>query len=167
MRKADIQRSYHQGHNGDPMVNVKAHIWWPDLVRQFKGSKEHEHGDHAEFWRWALERDEQGDLDDSLDTAWRMACENAWDDAREYAMDIFGPRAKVWSAGRSGGWLVVEGLPDIECWDAIDVSRWAKFQRAIEALRDDIGYQTVWNLAVNIFEAEREWRFNYYRKLAG
>ena len=51
--------------------------------------------------------------------------ERFWEDAEDTARDIFGDKSlTVYSEGRSGGWLVVNGLPDIEYWDAIMLGKW-------------------------------------------
>ncbi len=55
--------------------------------------------------------------------------------------------------GRSGGWVVVTGLPDIEEWDAILLARWRKFERIARELADDIPYQWVTSLLYNEWEA--------------
>lgn len=52
-----------------------------------------------------------------------------WEDAQNDAEEIFGSRVKVHSAGRSGGWLIVDGLKDFDDWDAIDLAKWRKFER--------------------------------------
>lgn len=65
----------------------------------------------------------------ALEFAWETACEDFWRDLPEYARDILSPRADVFSDGRSGGWLVVKGLPPVESWDAVLCSKWAKFAR--------------------------------------
>ena len=54
--------------------------------------------------------------------------EDFWDDI---ARDIFGDeslKVKVYSEGRSGGWLIVKGLPDIEYWDAIMLGKWRSLE---------------------------------------
>ena len=73
--------------------------------------------------------------------------ENGLYGSPEYAF-FPGEKVMVQCAGRSGGWLIVQGLPPVEEWNAIMVSRWNKFQRAVkegvaykiskESLLDDI-----------------------------
>ena len=58
----------------------------------------------------------------------------------------------VYSAGRSGGWLVVDGLPDIDTWDAIDLGVWRRFDKAVHAILDDYPYQYIWHLHVNVWQ---------------
>jgi hypothetical protein len=57
-----------------------------------------------------------------------------WDEAaQEIAERHLGANVTVYSAGRSSGHLIVEGLDDVETWNAIPVSAWWRFVRAIEA----------------------------------
>jgi len=69
---------------------------------------------------------------EALNIAWECACEDFWNvDVMEVAEDYFGERAKYYSAGRGGGWLVVEGLGFPGEWDGVQLNRWAMFERAI------------------------------------
>lgn len=45
------------------------------------------------------------------------------------------PPVTVYSAGRSGGWLIVEGLPPVDDWDDEMRAKWARFEQLI---RDSI-----------------------------
>lgn len=45
------------------------------------------------------------------------ACSAGFEQAEELARELFGRAVKCSTAGRSGGWLVVEGLPDVSEWD--------------------------------------------------
>ena len=195
MKKADVELSYHRGSSGHPMINVKHHLWVPDLIRQFKGNGTHEFSDDAGFWAW-LEEQWDTDTYDGWEQADEWARESCWEAATELAHEIWPqystemidekawfpefppgcqhrftgkkvPRKRyhvqVYSEGRSGGWLVVSGLDDVESWDAIALGRWARFQRQIETIRDEgYPYDFVWQLAVNIFEPIRTERRNLY-----
>jgi hypothetical protein len=188
VKKSDVQLSYHQGHSGDPMVNVKHHLWIPDLIRKYKGTGVHEFSDDAEFWRWLEETYEESSSYglDEFQTADEWARESCWDLATEYAHEIWPqystemvdekawfpefppgcqhrftgnkvPRKRyhvqVYSAGRSGGWLVVSGLPDVESWDAIALGRWVKFEEEVRAIADEgYPYDFIWQLRVNVYE---------------
>lgn len=176
MKKSDVRRSYHQGSRGEPMVNVKWSPYWRDIVRKFNGTKAvgrlgeytvHEFGDDAEFWAWAEDLYENHEDEAFHYPACRhermgafliadeIAREVGWELAQELADEVWEKTRyspKVYSAGRSGGWLVVTGLPDVEAWDAIDLARWACFQKEIEATVDDLDYQFIWHLHVNVYE---------------
>ncbi len=62
-----------------------------------------------------------------------------WGDESNINEYFPGNYAKVYSAGRSGGWLEVHNLKDLEYWDAIDVMRWYRFQRDVLL---DVEYHT-------------------------
>jgi hypothetical protein len=164
MKKSEIERSYHNGTRGYPMLNVKHHFWWPDIVRKYKGVTAknrrvgtyfvHEYGDAEQaFWDWAtLEFESDWSSYCAFETADQIAREVGWEDAGDFAKEVFGPHAKVFSLGRSGGWLGVDNLGDVDDWDAVMVSRWARFARGVQALVDDLDYQFLWHLYVNVYE---------------
>ena len=113
-----------------PAVNIKAYNL-PGLYTIMDAA-----GIPAEEERAAEER---------LNTAFEGICESfheEWTDpamAREYfPQRRFGP-VRIYSAGRSGGWLEVHGLPALESWDAIDLAYWRRFETAV--LRD-VQYRT-------------------------
>lgn len=159
MRKADIELRRTNNGYGDPVptIKVKWYPFWPNIVKRFRGSPDHEFGDDADFWEWA---ERQEDADGAWDypngpfcIAMECSREDGWEQAQSDLEDIFSEyQIKVWSDGRSGGWLIVEGLPDVESWDAIMVARWAKACRFVKDVLDDRDYNLVWHLHANIFE---------------
>lgn len=122
----------------------------------------HEFGDDATFWEWVDYVEEH--VDDAWDwprglfaRAEDIAREDGWERAKELAYDVWGSgQVQVYQEGRSGGWLVVHGLGDIDEWDAIEVSRWARFQRGVKETVADLDYQFVWHLYENVYEHVRE-----------
>lgn len=162
MRKADIQRSYHQGHVGMPMVNVKTHGVMPDTDAEWRAlavTVADDIGSRGEdtdlFAEWVMSL---YDADDSLfhDTAWEAACEQGWIMLQTDAEETFGPAAKVYSAGRSGGWCVVEGIGDVDGWDAVMVAKWGRFCKWAAGTVESIPYDMVAFLYLNHWEARRE-----------
>lgn len=168
---------------GVPAINVKNHLWLPELVRKYRETG-HEFSGETEFWEWLEALDSESDYD-TLNAAEEWARESCWELATEYAHEIWPqystemvaekawfpefppgcqwrftgnkvPRKKhhvqVYSDGRSGGWLVVHGLPDVETWDAIALGQWAKFNKLIRGLADEgYPYDFIWH-AHTIFE---------------
>jgi hypothetical protein len=153
---------------GVPAVNVKWSPYLRTIVRKYRDvtavNKQgdtyhvHEFGDDPAFWEWVDYIDEHVG-----DAAWEypngifyraeeIAREVGWDDAIELAHEEWGDAVKVWSSGRSGGWLVVDGLADVEDWDAIELARWRRFQGRVEDLVAYLDYQFVWHLYVNVYE---------------
>ena len=115
-RKSDVQTHNAGGYNGPryPAVNVKCYDW-PDIdasIERFKCSRET--AERAAQW------------------AWESAQEQFWEIETEYATEHFGRGVDAYSAGRSGGWLVVMGLPDIEYWDALDLAKWRGFESGVK-----------------------------------
>lgn len=167
MKKSDVLRSYHQGHRGDPMINVKHHLWVPDLIRRWADTG-HEFSGDAGFWAW-IDECWSGDTD-VFNGPVEWARESCWEAASDLAHEIWPtysiemvdekkffaeyppgsqyrftgnkvPRKRyhvqVHSAGRQGGWLVVTGLPDIDGWDAIAVGQWSRFERSVRDIVDN------------------------------
>jgi len=170
MKKADIvQRSANDNcwTHGVPAINVKWYPYLPDIERKFRGTGTHEM-DSPEFWAWfdRLDQDAAGGYPHGeFCIAEEIARETGWEDAKDLAAEMFSG-IHVYSSGRSGGWLVVHGLEDVESWDAIAVTRWAKFQRGVLEILDDMDYRFLWNLAVNVFEARQESAYEFYRRLS-
>lgn len=137
MKKTDVQQRYDRG-TYRPTINVK---WMPflhGLYRKFEGATA------------------TGPLICAVCGQAKFACEQGWEDAKELANDIFPQVVKVWSDSRSGGWLVVDGLPDVDDWDAIQLGYWAKFVKGVQAILDDLDYQFIWHLNVNVWEPHDE-----------
>lgn len=78
----------------------------------------------------------EDDAEELLETVFESSREYFWEQVQDVANEIFPCDTKVYSAGRSGGWVVVWGLPDISYWDAIDLAKWRKFERICKAMRD-------------------------------
>lgn len=71
----------------------------------------------------------------AMEYAFETACQVFWEQAPEIVAGILGVMAKeVCRAGRSGGWLVVTGLPPIEEWDAVMLAKWRKTESTIRAM---------------------------------
>lgn len=75
-----------------------------------------------------------------------------WEGIQENAEYIFGSGIEVYQEGRSGGWLVIRGLPDIEEWDAVMLGRWHKFECEC---REEIKFFTSEEYVFDAIEANR------------
>ncbi|RMH29580.1 MAG: hypothetical protein D6692_04030 [Planctomycetota bacterium] len=70
----------------------------------------------------------------ALNFAYESRREAFWDQA--YALGA--ERGwRVYSAGRSDGWLIVTNIGHPDDWDAIDLARWRSFAAAIERIYAD------------------------------
>lgn len=157
-----------------PSINVKNHKWFPRDLPWHDLRQEIKNADTVQEW---IDRLCDSGEYDQLNSAEEIAREIWWYDATDIAVDIFGSHVKVYSLGRQGGHLVVDGIgtPDewtdvtcehVEtdgvCWDhdcagydAPDIERvrqWAEFREHIERLMDDFAYMVGWHLAVNIHD---------------
>lgn len=131
MRKSEI-RTHNSGYgrSSRPAVNIKVDLWGAftfELLEGIGGK------DFARWWIDMEDNDQQAN-GDMVEEYHAFAAESAFEDAQNDAEYHFGSRVKVYQEGRSGGWLVVENLPDLEEWDAIMVGKWATFQKGVEAM---------------------------------
>jgi hypothetical protein len=88
----------------------------------------------------------------ALEWAFEMGRQQFWEDIQEWAEDCFEWHVKIYNAGRYGGWAVVEGLPDIEDWDAIALGQWRRFAKQCA---DEIAYLTSADRVLEDIEANR------------
>lgn len=140
-RKSDVTLYYSGGRNL-PAVNVKVYKPLPDTadnVRDDARAWAEEHLSEQELYAW-----------------WQAACESGAEQAAEYARELFGDRAHVYFEGRSGGWCVVEGLPDVEAWDALMLSKWRRFESWTRAKADDVPAATLRLIEWNVREPAEE-----------
>lgn len=131
--------------SGHPCVNVKVY----GSTRSVKlpmclcGSRPADQPDTPIVWEYTDPEFthawiEEHSNDSQADGAFALACESGWETIHEDAREIFGVHVKVYSEGRSGGWAVVHGLPDIDTWDAIMLGKWRKFERYAKLTASDV-----------------------------
>lgn len=109
--RQDVSISYHRFTEGCPMVNVKAY----NFPSAFKIE--------SHFNCEEKEAEQAGQY------AFEMGQQSFWEDVQDAAGEIFGSGVKVHSAGRCSGYATVEGLDEVEKWDAIALSKWRKFEK--------------------------------------
>lgn len=153
MRKDQVLlRGYNLGPDTRPMVNVKVDFPYADAERDqlaVQVANENGGGDDAErFAEWIVGQD---DVDS--DGYWfGVACEDGWAMLQEDVATIYGAGVKVASAGRSSGWAYIEGIKPFEEWDAVDVSKWAKFCRYAREQADAVPYQMLSLIYLNTWQ---------------
>jgi len=78
---------------------------------------------------------------DAIDKTYERAREYFWEILVDELVDMhlvpyFGDRAEGYSAGRSSGWVVVDGIGDsidvLEGWDALALTAWYAFEKAVK-----------------------------------
>jgi len=151
------------GRDGHPAVNVK--VYWStrtmETLLPLSLCMVKEAGD-ADFR--SVETDPGFTLDwidshlteDEQQSWWNLSCEDHFEQAEELAKETFGSHVKVYSEGRSGGWLVVYGLGDVEDWNADEVEQWTTFADQVRAIADDVPYGYLWNVNANVYEPHVE-----------
>ena len=107
-----------------PTVNVKIRRGWDDVIRDYRkgeGNIDLDPADADAFLSWLEAALDEGDYFDRFYCWEEWAMEQAWDDATYEARERFGyPDMKIWSDGRSGGWLYTDNLGSLETWERID-----------------------------------------------
>jgi hypothetical protein len=93
----------------------------------------------------------------ALSYAWDSSIDQFWEQAQTIVQEIFDHEAvydqvKVFSGGRSGGWLIVEGLPSFDSWDAIQLGKWSRFEKRIREL---IGHLSSTEYVKDMIESNR------------
>jgi len=98
-------------------------------------------------YRWPVDADDVAKrFDCSHETAqealnfqFESAQGQFFEDAQERAREIWGASIKVYTEGRSGGWLIVDGInTDLDTWDAIALAQWRSFARWVDAEIDGL-----------------------------
>ena len=166
MKRSDVETRYYHGSGRTPALNVKVYDW-PNLgghpctlrdrersaaiFRDVAGDLGRDPGELAAWWAGKAE-----ESDEFPGWTWcGIAAESALGDAQSFAEEVWPDRSvTVRQQGQSGGWLTVEGLPDLESWDAVALARWARFSRFVAALVDDYPRSVLWLVAANVWEAE-------------
>ena len=152
MKKADIETRYMHGREY-PTVNIK---WYGDgWVRYWRDACA-DHGIDPDAYD-----PEELMTDDERYLAWTWVAEDQFRDAAADIRNLYqsemGMRVDVWQDGRSGGWLIVDNLPDVETWDAIMVSRWARAVKIVRSYLEDCDYQYAWRLAAMLADRQDDW----------
>jgi hypothetical protein len=133
---------------GKPAVNVKVYKDIRDAWKAFER-------DEAPDARFTPEWVEENVSDDALDSIFWMTCEFEYEYLEAYATsdeDAILPGASLSREGRSGGWVVVDNLPDLEEWDAVQLAKWRKFERVAREIADGIPLQMLSSIYLNDFE---------------
>lgn len=101
---------------------------------------------HEWVEQWAEENS------DTADSLFWQTCADGWEQLQELAEEIWGKGTKVYSEGRSGGWAVVDGLDDLEQWDAIALGKWRRFERLARIVADDVPRVMLEAIYFNVWE---------------
>jgi hypothetical protein len=152
--REDVQFHSDGYREGRPAVNVKVYRDLRDAWADF----EREEPEHDP--RFSLDWIEENMNADEIDSYFWGACESERDYLVAYATedeDAIFPvsqygRLSIEQEGRTGGWLAVGGLPDLEEWDAVLLARWRKFERIAREIADTVPLQALLSIYLNAFE---------------
>jgi hypothetical protein len=154
MKKTEI--TYHgigYGAEAGPAVNVKIHASPTnalalDVTRQYDG----------EDPRFTLDWIDAHLSEGQRNGWWEDACRHAWEQLQndvntENVFDRSG-KVEIISEGRSGGWAIVRGWTrdTVTGWDAVAVARWGKFARYARETANDVPFQYLAGIYLNVFE---------------
>lgn len=139
-----------------PAVNVKVYRTIQAAWAAFVRDEDPDEG-------FTLEWIEENVSESELDSLFWDTCANEFEYLAAYATtdeDAIFPsqrygRVTVEPEGRSDGWAVVDGLPDIEEWDAILLARWRKFERVARDIADSVPLQMLSTIYINQWEWEQ------------
>lgn len=81
------------------------------------------------------------DAEKAMEFAWQIAQQMFWDSVQHIATECLGDHVEAFAAGRSNGWVVVRNLEDWEKWNAVDLSKWHKFEKAV---KQEVAELTSW-----------------------
>ena len=157
--RSDVQTHYDGFHRPAlPAVNVKVPLYgaFPDaLLREVADDCGHDPDNFVTWWRATEHADDvHNRYPTMVDTYAGFAAESAFEDAQSDAEYLFpdSPSVQVHQEGRSGGWLTVSGLPDLNSWAAPDLGRWRRFATAVRARVADFPRQVAELVAINAYE---------------
>lgn len=94
----------------------------------------------------------------ALEFWFNMAQESFWENITDAIKEVYEKwhySIEVYSAGRSGGWLIVKGLPEIETWDAAMLGKWG---RVCKICRDAIRYHCSKEAVFEDIDANEWWK---------
>ncbi len=159
-RKDDVEFHSDYGREARPAVNVKCYrgidsVTLPLSLGFVKDIGESDFREVLTVPAFTLEWVE-GYLEANPGAAndyWQFACEDGWEQLQSVAEDIWG-KVKVYAEGRMGGWAIVEGINDFDSWDALDLSKWYRFEKSAKAIAADIPRAILEGIYANAFEAE-------------
>lgn len=153
MKRSDVETHSYLPYGGPPMLpalNVKVRGY---VTEQIMAQVREEVGDEGYTLEWFEEH--------SGDWAFEAACQSNWEMLEADAQEVFDRwNVSIESAGRSGGWCVVRGLPDLDEWDAVLLGKWARFAKYARSLVDDVPYQMAWIVGANTYE---QWKADRHK----
>jgi len=124
---------------GRPAINIKRHLWAEDLMKGFDHPDADFPAEFRQWIEWAHTQTSMWDYGALLWTAEQQARDYMWGIAEDDAHWLFEGNVAIWQEGRSGGWLVVDGLGDIDgSFDNLQTEQaWQQYQEGIREMIED------------------------------
>jgi hypothetical protein len=142
-----------QTRSGTPCVNVKV---YGDVSDGFKLAAKYAPADGGFDAGFTEDWIREHLSEETLDQWFWDTCSFEFEYLQDLAAEVLGIRERdVTQEGRSGGWAVVSGLPELEDWDAVQLAKWRKFEKRARSIAADIPYQLVQSIYLNAWEAEQ------------
>ncbi len=146
----DVQTHYGSDR---PAVNVKVYRSLEDSWKDFERDEGPDEGFTIEWIR-------EHCSEELLDASFWNVCESefeyleGWATGSDRGEDALFPDDNITleQDGRSGGWIVVKGLPDLEDWNAVNLARWRRFERIARDIADGIMVNVLSSLYINEWE---------------
>lgn len=135
--------------DGHPAVNVKIRSIRRDTERLLPLSLGGD--DHTTPPEFTLEWIDQNMKEGPQNEWWMIACEQGFELAEEVAKELFGANVEVYQEGRSGGWLVVHGLGDVESWGTENLEAWNTFETRVQVIAEDTPRRWLEMVYLNVF----------------
>ena len=131
MKKLDVQLHADNNQPARPAINIKIHTLRYDIAfpLELETPWKTTYTDPRFTWDWIDEH-----VPDADGTWFSLACQEGFEQASDYAKNLFGPHIKVFQTGRSGGWLEVEGLSPVGSWSASTLAKWASLEKRCKQL---------------------------------
>jgi hypothetical protein len=156
-RKADVLRDYHRNGRGQelPALNVKDH--GPGVAYTIEALVAHygctpEVAEAARDNVYESEREQFWEYD-ALDLINYCMLGGREYDGRYKPTGLEDGPYRVMCDGRSGGWLIVEGLPPVSEWDGPTFQKWRKYARLI---KETMEFKRTLACAIDLIDAN-EW----------
>lgn len=135
-----------------PAVNVKVYDSLEDAWKMFERDEGPDGGFSVDWVRENIS-------EEVLDATFWATCESEFEHLEGWATGTDGgdpifpdDSVSLEQDGRSGGWVVVLGLPDISEWDAVRLARWRRFERIARDIADGIMAGVLSSLYINEYE---------------
>jgi hypothetical protein len=87
---------------------------------------------------------------------WEDICQDHYEFAKEQASEVFSVPVTIYQEGRSGGWMIVQGLPeDVSEWDEGLRREWMEFAEIVKGTVADVPRAYLTSIYMNEFETRK------------